>query len=191
MRVGQSATLTAFALYADGSREDVTSFATWASSNGSASVQAGVVSGLAIGTASITATLYGVSGHVDVSVARAQVQSLTITPSSVSVAKGSTQGLKAMATLQDGSSAELTDEAMWSTSDAAIATVTNGLVEAVGEGVATITAVVDGVSASASVTVPCSKRPVINELMTGVSGSAGAEFEASHRKKQMALQAGV
>lgn len=176
IRVGESAPLKAFARYPDGSRDDVTAYAAWSSSTSSVSVKDGVVKGQSVGAASVTATLHGVSGSVDVSVARALVQSLTISPAAVSVPRGSTQPLQAMATLQDGSSAELTAEAAWATSDGAVATVSAGLVTAVAEGLATVSATVDGVTANASVTVPCTQRPVINELMTGLSGNAGAEF---------------
>jgi hypothetical protein len=59
--VGQTTTLTATANFSDTSTQNVTTSATWASSNANiASVSVGVVTGQAAGSANITATFQGV-----------------------------------------------------------------------------------------------------------------------------------
>jgi uncharacterized protein YjdB len=61
--VGAAAQLTATATMGDGSTQDVTSSATWSSSNGAVATvsSAGVVTGVAAGSATIAATYQTVS----------------------------------------------------------------------------------------------------------------------------------
>jgi hypothetical protein len=68
-----------------------------------------------------------------------------------SVAVGSTVALKAVATLADSTTTDVS--ATWASSDAAKATVADGTVTGVSAGTATITASYAGVSASLSITV--------------------------------------
>jgi uncharacterized protein YjdB len=69
--VGASSQLTATAMLSDGETEDITSTATWLSSNPSvATVSAsGVVTGVSAGTASIDATVGSVTGALQLVVA--------------------------------------------------------------------------------------------------------------------------
>ena len=80
------------------------------------------------------------------------VVSVSVTPASAVLLEGDSVDLGASVTLSDGSTA--TRNASWATSATTVATVSAaGRVSAVGAGGATITATIDGKSASASITV--------------------------------------
>jgi uncharacterized protein YjdB len=79
---------------------------------------------------------------------------MSLSPSSASIASGATQQFKATGTYSDGSTANVTSSAAWTASNTAIATVnSSGMASAVAAGSTTVTAALDGVRASASVTV--------------------------------------
>ncbi|NPD09338.1 Ig-like domain-containing protein, partial [Vibrio ostreicida] len=110
----------------------------------------GLISGGNVGITTITATKDGVpSNTVNVHVTIAVIDDITITPANVSVAKGQTQPLTAMATYSDGTTSDVTSSVAWSVSrptTTSVATVTSGgLVSGVDMGVVTVTAMKDGV----------------------------------------------
>ena len=113
----------------------------------------GLVTGVAAGPVTITATSEGKSGTATITVAGAPVASVTVTPASASVQAGQTQQLSA--TLKDANGNILTGRTVtWSSSNTSVATVSSsGLVTAKVAGSATITATSEGQSGTASVTV--------------------------------------
>ncbi|PWT94825.1 MAG: hypothetical protein C5B53_12360, partial [Candidatus Melainabacteria bacterium] len=81
-------------------------------------------------------------------------QSVTVAPSSASVAIGQTQNFTAIAHYSDNSSLDVTNTATWTSSDPTIATVTTGLANAVKVGgPVTITATQERMTGTASFTV--------------------------------------
>lgn len=103
----------------------------------------GVATGSRIGTTQITATSGTITDSVTFEVSEAVIESLTITPSSQSLAVGGSQQFTATAVFSDGSSGPVVVD--WTSSDTAVATVlpANGATTtatAVGVGSATITA---------------------------------------------------
>ncbi|HJU84234.1 MAG TPA: Ig-like domain-containing protein, partial [Holophagaceae bacterium] len=160
--LGSQQQMTATGVYSDGTNLDITSQAVWTSSTPAVAQvdPSGLVttpSGSIAGTTTVTATLSGVSGSTTVTVTAATLTSISVfgnTPLGV----GTTDNYTATGIYSDGSSVDLTAQAVWTSSDAAIATVDNaplnsGTVTAIGAGTATITATFGGVSGSASVTV--------------------------------------
>jgi uncharacterized protein YjdB len=127
----------------------------WTSSDESVAVvsSTGRVSGLKVGSVTITASSEGKSGTATVTVTAAPVASVNVTPSTAAVVVGQTTTLTA-ATL-DASGNALTGRAItWASSSTAIATVSpSGVVTGVAPGTATITATSEGKSGSATVTV--------------------------------------
>ena len=127
----------------------------WASSNTSiATVSSdGLVSGVAVGSVTITATSEGKTGSATVNVQPKPVATVTVTPATVSLTQGQTAPLSVV--LKDQSGAVLTGRTIvWTTSNSAVATVSStGTVTAVAGGTATITATSEGKSGTASVTV--------------------------------------
>jgi uncharacterized protein YjdB len=158
VNVGQTEQLTATASYSDGSSKDVSSTATWTSSNtASATVAAGLVTGVTSGTVTITAALSGKSGSttVTISISTATVTSVAVTSASTpDVAVGATLQLTATATYSDSSTQDVTSLATWSSSNTNFATVSSvGLVTGVAAGSPIITATFSGKSGTLTVTV--------------------------------------
>ncbi len=114
---------------------------------------AGVVTGVAPGTAAITATVEGRTAAAQVTVARAPVATVAISPAPARVYVDSLVQLAA--TVRDDSGRTLTDRTVtWTTSAPAVLQVNAaGLIGGIAPGTATITATADGRSASLTVTV--------------------------------------
>ena len=148
--------LTATATYADTHTSDVTATATWSSTDNSiATVTAdGRVRGIAVGTATIKAVKDGVTGMTQVTVTAATLSTIAVTPTTPSLPKGRTVQLTATGTFSDNTTQNLTAMVTWSSGNDAIATVTaGGLVTGAGVGNVDVTATLDGVSGSTSVTI--------------------------------------
>ena len=128
---------------------------TWASSaTAVATVSAtGLVTAAGNGTATITATSGEASGSAAVTVAQ-EVSAVTVTPAEASLAAlGDTVRFTAEARDANGNQVAVT-EVKWSSGDKAVATVdSTGLVTAVSDGMASVTATLAGVSGSAELTV--------------------------------------
>jgi len=128
---------------------------TWSSNNTAvARVNgSGLVTGVAAGTATITATSEGQSGTSDVTVTPAPVASVAVTPSPASVQVGQT--LQLTATPKDANGNPLSGRVItWASNNTAVATVSgSGLVSGVTAGSATITATSEGKSGTSGVTV--------------------------------------
>lgn len=159
VQAGRTVTLAAEAVDASGA-EVVGRPVSWTSSNPNvASVSnAGVVTGVATGQATITATVDGINGTAVVTVSAVPASSVTIVPDNGSVEQGEALQLSAVA--RDAQGNTLTGKnATWSSSDEAIATVSStGRVVGISEGSFTITARIDGVSGTGSYSV--TKIPV-------------------------------
>lgn len=154
----------------------------WRSTNsGVASVAAdGVVTAQGVGVAVITATSEGLSASAGITVVRAPVATITVTPSSLTLATGQSGQLAATALDARGRPVAGATVA-WTSSAPAIATVsTSGLVTAVAPGSAVVTASSEGKSATARVTVdppPVAKvevTPTTLSLEVGKSGQLQA-----------------
>ena len=128
---------------------------TWSSSNTSVAIADvnGNVTGLAPGSATITATSEGQSGTAAITVTNVPVNSVTVTPASASIQQGQTVQLTA--TPKDVNGNALTGRVVtWSSSNTAVASVNaSGLVTSGAAGSATITATSEGKSGTAAITV--------------------------------------
>jgi len=139
---------------------------TWSTNNASAaSVDgAGVVTGVAAGSATISAASAGKTGTSVVTVTAAPppppvVTTVTVSPSSASIQAGATTTLSA--TVKDQQGNVMTGQTIgWSTNNAAAATVnSNGVVSGVAAGVATIAATSSGKSGTSTITVTAAPPP--------------------------------
>lgn len=160
----------------------------WSSSNAAvASVSVGgLVSGITSQTApvTITATMDGITGSVQVTVTPAILQSISVSPATVSLPKGGfSEQLSATGRFDDGSSRNITAEVSWSSTATAVATVGNdfsskGLVTSVAPGTSSVTATYGSVSSSAvAVTVEDS---TLDSL--GVDATADGTADADDSK---------
>ena len=152
---GDTVRLTAVAKDADG---NVLSgrVPTWTTSDAAAATVAssGLVTGVAPGATTVTATIEGQTGTSSVTVVQAAVASVTVTPASATLEVGT--GLVLAATLKDARGNTLTGRpVVWTSSDEAIAIVESddGDVDGVAPGTATITATSEGKSGAAAITV--------------------------------------
>jgi uncharacterized protein YjdB len=148
--------LTATGSYTDGSSADLTSLVTWTSSAVSkANVDAsGVVTGVAAGSASITATLNSVSGSTTVTVTAPSITAISVSPDGLTLPLNVTQQFVATASYSDGSSQDLVTGVTWSSSATSVATIdNNGLASLLTAGTVTITAQVGSLTDTATITV--------------------------------------
>lgn len=148
MTEGDTQTLTATVKPDDATVKTVT----WKSSDETiAKVVDGVVTAVKAGSAVITATAGEKSATCEVIVSQkvVPVTTVTITPSALDLATGETATLT-VTVKPEGATYK---EVVWSSSDETVATIVDGVVTAVGEGTATITAEVGGESATCTVTV--------------------------------------
>lgn len=154
---GTTQQFTATATFSDASTQDITHLVSWVSSDTAiASINtSGLAQSLAMGTTEITASYQGqTSPAVTLEVTAATVTSLTVAPSTATIANGLTQQFTATATFTDTSTQDVTDLVSWVSSDTGVATITaDGLAQGVSEGSATISANYEGSSNTADLTV--------------------------------------
>jgi trimeric autotransporter adhesin len=161
---GLTTALKANGIYTDNSIHDLTAAVSWGSSDSTVAAvsntsgSAGLASALAPGSTTVTATLNGVSGSTMLTVSAATLVSIGITPTNPSLAKGLNIQFTAMGTYTDNSTQNLTATAVWSSSDASIASVSNapnfeGYATALNTGTVTITATMGTIPGSTSLTV--------------------------------------
>ncbi len=153
--IGIGQQYTATAIYSDGSTQDLVSGVTWSSSAlGVATINgSGLATTVGAGTATITAKVGSFSDTTLLTVVAANLVSISVTPTPVSIAVGTDQQFSAIGSFNDGSTQLLTS-VTWSSSSSSVATVNPaGLATAVGTGTATITATSGSVSGTAALTV--------------------------------------
>lgn len=160
---GTTRQLTATAVYSDGTSQNVTSSANWSSSAptiasvGNSGSGKGLLTGVNVGSATLTANFQGVDGTTTATVTAATPVSLELTPTNPSLPDGATQQLTATATFTDGSTQNVSASSAWSSASPTVATVNNagskGLVTAVDPGTAVITAQFMSLTATTTVTV--------------------------------------
>ncbi len=172
--VGTQTQLQATAIYSDGSQNDVTTQVIWGSAddtrllaqNGAG--QQGRLVALMSGSVEVTASLDGVQDSVTANVGAATLTGLSIIAVSSNLNSAEQQQLIVSGTFSDGSSQDLTDQAIWSSDNPSLAFVSNtladrGLVEA-GVGVSgnvTIAASYGGFNATLNLTInDTPQRPV-------------------------------
>ena len=135
----------------------------WTSSNAEvATVTNGVVKGVSVGKATITATAKdgsGVKCEAEVTVTEIPVEGITFDKSQYELEEGTTVSIVATITPSNASTKTL----QWTSSDEAVATVENGVVKGISVGKATITATAmdaSGVVCQAEVTVTQAVYPI-------------------------------
>lgn len=158
--LGSSQQYAAMAVFSNNSKVDVSGQVSWSSSDPSvASISAsGLAQTLKTGTTTISASYMGQSTGTSLTVTAAAVTAVAVTPSNASLAKGTSRAYTATATFTDRTTQDVTNDATWSSTTTAVATVGNaagskGRVTAVSVGSSTIAASFGGASGSTGVTV--------------------------------------
>jgi hypothetical protein len=154
--LGSVEQLTATGTYTDNSTKDLTASATWTSSAPTVLTVRGpgLVAGVAIGAAGVTASSGGISGMQSLSVSGAAISSISIVPAGPTVPLGSTLQLAVTGTFTDGSTQDVTQLTTWNVDTPSIASITSaGLATGLQVGSTGIEASVNGVQTSDTLTV--------------------------------------
>jgi hypothetical protein len=161
MEVNQTQALTATGLRGDNSKAKISAGLTWKSSDPQVATinDSGVVTGIAAGQATVTASSAGKIGTTVVTVTDVAIpSSISISPESITLPAGITEGISVVGHYAGGYSLRIKSGLTFSSSAEEIATVTaQGTVTGLAAGSATITANALGLSAEVVVTVgsPC------------------------------------
>lgn len=154
--LGQDQQFAAIGQYHDGSSKDITASVAWATSNSSVAAisGSGFATSNAIGSTTISATLSGVTGSGTLTVTKAILVSITVTPANPVLLLGTLQQFTATGTFSDQSTQDITGSVTWVSSNDGLASISGGgLASALALGSLTITASSSSVSASTTVGV--------------------------------------
>ncbi len=160
--LGVPLTLQFMGTYSDHSTQDLTANANWSSSATAVATIAanGTVTPLAVGQSTITASCAvssacgTQSATAQITVTAAALASIGVTGAAPSIATGQTETFSAMGTYTDGSAQSLTTQVIWSSANTSVGTINGGGgATAVAPGTAMITANLNGVQGSATLTV--------------------------------------
>jgi hypothetical protein len=157
MAVDGSQQFTATAIYTDGTSANISSSATWTLTPATVatlnSASPGLAVGAGTGTARIVAAYNGLSASTTLTI-QDQVASITLTPSTFSIAAGQTQQFTAVGTFVSGVTQNITQSVTWNSSSSGVAGISStGLATSTAPGQTTITASLGGVTASATLNV--------------------------------------
>jgi YD repeat-containing protein len=159
---GEKQPLSATGTFSDGSIQDVTSTASWSSSNPLAAIVSnlsgakGLVTALDLATTTISAVSAQISASTNLTVTAPVPVSVTVTPAVAAISQGGAAQFSAATTLSDGTAGPAaTATATWASSDPTVATISNaagsqGLATGVGPGAVTISATLGTLTGSAS-----------------------------------------
>jgi trimeric autotransporter adhesin len=184
--------VTATGLYQDGTLADLTKVVTWSAGNSSAVATVsnavgakGIVTGVAPGTTTLTATLAGISGTTQVTVPNSTLISIAVNPTQPSLPRGAQLTLSAIGTFSDGSAQDVSASAQWSSTDSTVVGLSAGSSDetatGVGVGGATVTATLGGLNGSTLVTVtPATVQTVrVQPADAGIAVGASQQFSAT------------
>ena len=171
--LGLNASLVATGTYQNGTTQILTTQVAWAvtdpsiASVSNAATTAGRVSGIAVGSTTVTATLSGIASKAIVNIMVAKLVSIAVAPATATVTAGAKQPFTATGTYDNGATPDITTQVTWSSSDITVAQVSNaagsnGLATSLVAGTSTITATMTGVSGTATLTVGA---PTLSSIM--------------------------
>jgi hypothetical protein len=194
--VGSTKQFTATGWYKDGSTKDLTGLAGWKSSNTSYATvnNKGLATGVATGTCQITASYGGISSYSYLYVTPPVVTlvSIAVTPASAEIQETATKQFAATGTYSDASTQDLTSSATWTSSNQAVAFVSNtygtkGLATGMAAGgPITLSATYGGITGNASVTV-IPRRSDLSVRITGVVSSGTNTVTVSYTAENNGL----
>jgi hypothetical protein len=172
--VGSTVPFTATGHYSDNSTQNLTTQATWTSASpllASIVSTTGVATGVAAGGPFlITAMFNGISGtsNLTVTAVAPTLQSISVTPNPATVAVGSTVPFTAIGHYSDNSTQNLKTQATWTSASPLLATIvsTTGVATGVAAGGPfLITAMFNGISGTANLTVTAGGAMVHNTVV--------------------------
>lgn len=160
---GTTTQYKAIGVFSDGTTQDLTNYVEWSSDNSNVTISnndenKGEATANTAGTSTITATFGSTSGSSELQVTGTTVVSIAIVADQSSIAAGTSTQFRAIATLSDGSTVDVTEIADWSSSAKDIANVYNsgnqkGLALGLAPGSSTFTVNYGGASATYDLTI--------------------------------------
>jgi hypothetical protein len=164
---GATRQLAVFATYSDGSVLDVTAHTGFVSATPTlvAVGSTGLMSYVAPGSSTITASFGGKTALATATTTSATLSSIAVAPANAVVAIGAAQQFVAVGTFSDNSTAVITSTAAWTSSNTGVATVLNtGVATGIATGTAVITASKGGKSATANLSVTAAPPPASSAI---------------------------
>jgi hypothetical protein len=158
---GTTQQFTAIGTFSDNSTQDLTGQVQWGAADFAATMDY-TIPGLAraqyAGTATISASLAGVTGSTSLTVMPASLLSIEISPSNRTIVRGTIQHFSAAGRYEDGYLRDITSSVTWSSSNTDVATINNGSghngeATAVASGTSTISATLSGISGTAALII--------------------------------------
>lgn len=157
---GLTAQFAATGTFSDGTTQDITFDADWGSSApgvatvGNVAGSKGLAQGVAAGTATIGATFGAASNTALLTVTEVVLQSIAVAPANPSILSLSTGKFTATGTYSDGTTADITGQATWSSSQPGFATIAaGGAATTVAPGTTSISATLNGVTGATNLKV--------------------------------------
>ncbi len=185
---GKSASVTVSGAYTDGGVKILTN-CIWTSSDTSvATVSKGKITGVSEGAATITAQIDSISVNIKVTVNSASsvtLSYLSASSESISIKQGGSQSITIKGVYSDGSFEALTSKCKWTSSDAAIAAVSNGTIKGLDSGTAVVTASIG----SKNVLIEVEVYSPANAWITSWKASADAVSVAPGKTKAISINA--
>jgi len=181
---GLTRQFTATGNLAGGASQDITASATWSSGTTSVATvnAAGLASGVAAGSTTITASSGVISGSTTLSVTAETLQSIAVTPAAQSLGTGMAQQFTVIGTFSDGSTQNLTASVTsWNSNAPTVASMNaSGLATSASPGTTTITAAVGAVSGTTSLTVTAKtlQSIAVTPANVSINTSATRQFTA-------------
>lgn len=179
--IGGHIHFTAIGVFDDSSQVDITSTATWKSSDtavatvGSSSGSFGTAVGVSAGNASISATFSAngatATGTVPLTVDSGTLSSISLQPASTLIAPGSGLQYNAVGNFTDGTSESINQFVTWSTSNSQVAKISQGGM-ATGQSAGTVTIGAQSGSISGSAALVVESSPLASIQVTPASSTA-------------------
>jgi hypothetical protein len=154
--LGTSQQMAATITYSDTSTGPGTSTVVWASSTTATATinAAGLVTSVAVGQTTISATLGSLSGSTTLSVTGALLTSIAVTPGNPSNPLGTTRQFTAIGSFSNNTTQDLSTQVAWASATAGVATINNvGLATTVAVGDSVISATSGAIVGSTTLTV--------------------------------------
>lgn len=183
---GVNVQFSATGVYSNGTSQNLTSMVTWTSSdltitsfNQDRMANSGLATALAAGVSTVTASMANISANTTFTVTAASLTSLVITPANPSVIAGLTQQMMVTGTFNNGSSVDLTAQAVWSSADVTLLTFNangasdSGLATAVAAGTVAVTASFGGIIATGNILVNQAELTALTIAPAAVAIAAG------------------
>ncbi|MCP4570823.1 MAG: hypothetical protein GY838_00580, partial [bacterium] len=174
--------------FSDYTAHDITGLVSWESDDETAAIisnadgEKGMATGIALGTATITAAFEEVSGTADLEVTAALLQHIEVTPYSPSIPDGTKIEFTATGYYSDDTVQNITDQVQWTSSDTDVAVISNvdeekGVAEGVDSGTTTIKAALGDEEATTVLTVTAATLTSIEVLPPDPDIAAGTKIQ--------------